>query len=626
MNQELTFLPYPRYLNQKIGDYKLNSDKLIQIKTEAPHKDLFIASQIANCLEEHHKISWELTASQSIPSEYIGLRLTVNPELVGHSQGYFMRISEKLIDLIGNDSEGLFYGAQSLKQIISQSQHNILPCMEIEDWPDFPVRGVMLDISRDKVYRLETLYMLIDELASWKVNQLQLYTEHTFAYLGHEVVWQDSSPMTAQDILALDRYCAERFITLIPNQNAFGHMTRWLKHPKYEHLAERTQPASTPWGHMMTEPFSLAPTLSETHAFISGLFDQLLPNFSARMVNVGCDETFDLGLGKSKEICASKGKGQVYLDYLLNLHQDLSRRGYQMQFWADIILQYPDLVSKVPQDVIALDWGYEANHPFEIETRKLKEAGLPYYVCPGTSSWNSIGGRVANMLENCKNAAQSGLNHDAIGYLLTDWGDNGHWQQLPISYPGFVAGAAFSWCLESHQNFDLAKILNNIVFRDHSELLGQMMIAIGNEYQAWGLELPNSSPLFWLLQENTSAVKEFDIKDHAPIQACLIRLQNYQLDLAKVNLDRFDSIALKDELKITLDLLSHACKRALFIYGTEPKITKANLLREIQEIIEHFKVRWLSRNRPGGLSDSLARFNTVLKAYQTEHDESDFTC
>ena len=54
--------------------------------------------------------------------------------------------------------------------------------MKITDWPDYPQRGVMLDISRDKVPSMETLYQLIDLLASWKINQLQLYTEHTFAY------------------------------------------------------------------------------------------------------------------------------------------------------------------------------------------------------------------------------------------------------------------------------------------------------------------------------------------------------------------------------------------------------------------------------------------------------------
>ncbi|MFO7893591.1 MAG: family 20 glycosylhydrolase, partial [Longimicrobiales bacterium] len=216
----------------------------------------------------------------------------------------------------GADKAGAFYGLQTLKQIIAQTQDGHLPCLDIIDWPDFPVRGVMLDISRDKVYRMETLFMLVDELASWKINQLQLYTEHTFAYLGHEIVWQNASPMTAEEILILDEYCKARFVELVPNQNSFGHMTRWLQHPEYKHLAETTKPVQTPWGGIQEKPFSLSPTNPETITFLSGLYDQLLPNFSSKMVNVGCDETFDMCAGRSKTACEEKGAGQIYLDFL----------------------------------------------------------------------------------------------------------------------------------------------------------------------------------------------------------------------------------------------------------------------------------------------------------------------
>jgi hexosaminidase len=57
-----------------------------------------------------------------------------------------------------------------------------LPCLKIRDWPDFARRGVMLDISRGRVPKLETLLELVGHLADFKINEFQLYTEHTFAY------------------------------------------------------------------------------------------------------------------------------------------------------------------------------------------------------------------------------------------------------------------------------------------------------------------------------------------------------------------------------------------------------------------------------------------------------------
>src|SRR5207249_10707589 len=112
-----------------------------------------------------------------------------------------------------------------------------LPRGTITDWPDTPVRGVMLDISRDKVPTLATLLELVDRLASWKVNQLQLYTEHTFAYRDHDAVWRAASPITADEIRAIDDYCRARHVELVPNQNCLGHMDRWLRHPRYQPLA-----------------------------------------------------------------------------------------------------------------------------------------------------------------------------------------------------------------------------------------------------------------------------------------------------------------------------------------------------------------------------------------------------
>ena len=54
----------------------------------------------------------------------------------------------------------------------------------------------MLDVARDRVPTIETLFALVDRLAGWKLNQLQLYMEHTFAYAGHEEVWRHADPYT----------------------------------------------------------------------------------------------------------------------------------------------------------------------------------------------------------------------------------------------------------------------------------------------------------------------------------------------------------------------------------------------------------------------------------------------
>ena len=101
--------------------------------------------------------------------------------------------------------------------------------------------GYMLDVSRYRVPTMETVKRQVDILAELGYNHFQLYTEHTFAYPGHEDVWREASPFTPAEIRELDAYCAERGIELVPNQNSFGHLEHWLSHPAYNHLAEAPQ-------------------------------------------------------------------------------------------------------------------------------------------------------------------------------------------------------------------------------------------------------------------------------------------------------------------------------------------------------------------------------------------------
>ena len=137
-----------------------------------------------------------------------------------------------------------------------------LPGLRIRDWPDFPVRGYMLDVSRDRVPTRETLTRLVGVCSLARINHFELYTEHTFAYADHEVVWRDASPMTADDIRWLDDTCAAVGIELVANQNCFGHMGRWLAHEPYRSRAEAPDGFEPIPGYHMA-PTVLAPTPGE---------------------------------------------------------------------------------------------------------------------------------------------------------------------------------------------------------------------------------------------------------------------------------------------------------------------------------------------------------------------------
>ncbi|MDP9175911.1 MAG: family 20 glycosylhydrolase [Planctomycetota bacterium] len=532
---------------------------------------------------------------------------------IGSPQSYRLSITPSQIRIIGNDLAGAFHGRQTLDQLRRQfSSH--LPCLQIEDAPDFPVRGVMLDISRDKVPTMQTLFDLIDRLAQWKINQLQLYTEHTFAYRGHEEVWQSASPITPEEIRRLDEYCKQCFIELVPNQNSFGHMERWLKHPGYLHLAEAAAGAETPWGYRWQGPFSLCPTDPLSLELLNDLYSQLLPDFTSKLFNVGCDETFDLGQGRSREVCEKRGVQQVYLEFLSRVNGLVKANHRQMMFWGDIILNHPECIPRLPQNVIALNWGYEADHPFETEAGLFHDSNVPFYVCPGTSSWCSIAGRTQNMLANQLTASQAGLAHGAAGFLNTDWGDYGHLQYLPISYAGLATGAAISWCLATNRDLPLAQALDLHAFEDRASIMGQLALDLGNVYRAIGKLIKNRSALFNILVPSASrsdAMQDITLKNieftERAIAAAMLRLNDAKMI-------RPDADLIKKEFATAAQMLSHACVKAR--WKLSPTQSQAEeLTDDLNHLLQSHRDCWQARNRPGGLEDSLSRLSDNLKEY-----------
>ncbi|HEX6240207.1 MAG TPA: family 20 glycosylhydrolase [Polyangiales bacterium] len=555
-------------------------------------------------------------------------------------QGYAITLGADGVCIAPGGEVGLQHALATLAQLVlaapAAAGQLLLPCLLIEDWPDLLQRGVLLDISRDKVPTLATLKALIDRVAKLKLNQLQLYMEHTFAYPGHDVVWRDASPLGADEVRELDDYCAARHVELVPNQNSFGHMQRWLRHPEYRALAECPDGFEHPW-NWSGEPYGLCATDPASLRFLEGLYDALLPNFRSRQFNVGLDETLDLGAGRSRAACEERGREQVYLEFLRQLHTRVRARGRTMQFWGDIVLQRPELLSALPNDAVVLEWGYEADHPFEQRLQLLRDVQRPFYVCPGTSSWCSIAGRSDNALRNLANAARAGKQAGAQGYLITDWGDHGHLQPLSVSYLGLLAGAGFAWNVADAQEplaHDWPVLLDRHLFSDSNAGLGRAALELGNAYLHAGSLRPNASVLFWLLIKPERVFDPPGVTQ-ASLQHTLERVERAgesmsqprsraqpegTLQASGPNAPRPEWELEREELSWVRDVLRFACHLGLARWTLAdrgqlqqvPAARRGELAGELRPLIARHRSLWLARNRPGGLADSAQRLARIL--------------
>ena len=514
---------------------------------------------------------------------------------------------------------GLRHGLSTLAQWARVGRHadGRLREVRIEDAPDLPERGFMLDVARDRRPTVATLEALLEQLASWKLNRLQLYMEADFDFSleGAGAVLADRSPYTPDELRHLDAFAAARGIELVPNQQSFGHLHHWLRHEPFRSLAEVPEGIEHPFSREV-EPFSLNATDPRALEFIGRLHDELLPCFTSRTVNVGLDETFDLGRGGSRLACEERGRSRVYLEFLRSVHGLVGERGHRMQFWGDIICEDPSTIPELPADAVAMVWGYEANFPFEERLPPFAASGLEFQVCPGTSTWNSFGGRVTNALGNLERAAREARRHGASGLLITEWGDRGHLQPWSTQWPGLAAGAALAWSVDAE--VDAARVgdwLDEWVFHDPARVLGRALVELGRVTDALGDDCENGHALFfaWTFAHLPSPHPRVVGVTDEGLEAARTHLGSTLagLDAARPACADGETVVrelllARDELLLAADLLG--ARRGL-PEGNRledlPEETLGGLRERLAPLLAEHASLWRLRHRPGGLADSL---------------------
>lgn len=333
--------------------------------------------------------------------------------------------------------------------------HNPPPAVEIDDGPDFPIRGVMLDISRCRVPTMAQLYAVVDGVAACKGNHLQLYVEHSVAYPGHQAVWADASPLSLDELAQLGAYAATQGVELAANQNTFGHCERWLQHPAYAHLGELPDVAAR-LAAGEPGPFSLCPVDPRCRSLARDWLQQQMAALPATWVHVGCDETVDVGQGRSAPAVQRRGLGPVWAEHCRAMCETVLAAGRRPLFWADMALQHGQALERIPSQAVAVAWHYEADAPFARWAQAFAQQQRQWWVAPGTSAWRSWLGRGDARDGSITVAARDGLAAGASALLVCDWGDLGHRQPWPVSWYGLVQGLGAAW--HAHATMDHATI------------------------------------------------------------------------------------------------------------------------------------------------------------------------
>ncbi len=524
------------------------------------------------------------------------------------NEEHTIKIDQSGITVTVSTDEGLYRAATSVLQMIKKG-NGTLPHCEIEDFPQLPHRGYMLDISRCRMPKVETIKEIVDYISALKYNEFQLYMEgHVFKYKEFPEYTAAFDCLTPDDIEEIDRYCKERFIDFVPNQNSLGHLYQWLSKEELTHLAIRGDGVG---------PGTINPLKPESLDFIDKLYSSVLPHYSSEYVNVGLDEAYGLGKCQTEEYCKEHGKDVLFMEWLNKVAELAKKYGKnKVMFWADMIYKFQNTYDMIPKDAVLLEWGYELIQSQRMTEHCItfKNAGLNYYVCPSCNTHLTFTGRTDVTTFNIRTAAEIASEQNASGLLLTDWGNgDGHphfwvWSAVPIALAG-----QYSWNVGIEQDGEKFKaefIKNSEKYVDDvlfgGKRVSNLLYRMGNYYLLEPERVhccTMCGGIFKRPLSETNFNGLFDLKDSGDafyFDNVTEYVKKVLADIEKVEFDE----RLKREIIINSKMVilsSELCKVRIGCPISDEK--KAELVSLIDWMADEYRELWCFRNFEKGIED-----------------------
>lgn len=469
-------LPVPQFLEYNQQEFFITYYTKIMVDSALGFQEYGYAKILQNHINEN--LFFKLTILKVDQTEENSIYLDID-HAIKEEENRIM-IQTNMIRVTGGSSEALLQAVQTLRQMITQCG-SVLPGLKIIDYPQIKYRGYYFDVTRGRIPTLENLKALADKLSYYKLNQLQLYVEHSFLFKNFSEVWRDDTPLTSQEIIELDEYCKNLNIALVPSVASFGHLHKLLSTKTYSELCELEVSNKEPFSYMSRmQHHTVNVTNEKSFEMIRATLLEFMPLFSTNLFNICADETFDLGKGKSKEMAADIGTQQLYTNFLKRLCKILIDQGKQPMFWGDIILANPELIKELPENVICLNWDYNTNGS-DINLKQLFDLGVSQYVCPGVHGWRRLLNHYKNAYDNISRMVQYAHQYKVEGVLNTDWGDYGHINHPEFSTAGMIYGAAFAWNSKFLEFSEINKQISTIEYRDDSGEFISIINRIGSQ-------------------------------------------------------------------------------------------------------------------------------------------------
>ena len=348
-------------------------------------------------------------------------------------EGYVLLADERGVIVSAATAAGVFYGVQTLRQLVYPSDGGYrIRAVAVRDVPAMRYRWQQDDWSRGPIPTLEYAKKQIRILSEYKINGYCIYAENLFRSELHPAINPYGGTIAPEQIAELVDYAKRYHVEIVPQQQTFGHLHYVLRQERYAALGEKH-------GSQI-----LSPSEPEAYDFIGDYLSEIVPVFSSEFIHIGCDETFELGRGKSKELVARSSHADVYMGHLRRVAALPALQGKKLLFWGEIAVEHPDKLDLLPAAGIAVAWDYLPRENYDRFLKPYADRGIPTFIAPSAF----YGGRVfpdyLAHLENIRNFVRDGQKYGSEGMLNTSWDDLGE-DLFDMGWYGVVFAAACSW-------------------------------------------------------------------------------------------------------------------------------------------------------------------------------------
>ena len=623
---EPRLVPLPRSFTPGAGVFPLAGELRIAVADNA--EDAFAASLLKEEIESGSPA--RVRVIEGAEGEIV---LARNASLAdAGEEGYRIEVKPTAIRATARTAAGLYYAVQTLRQMVRA--HGI-PAATIADRPALRWRGLQDDVSRGPMPTVAALERRIRTAAEYKINLYVIYLEAAFAYRSHPLIAPPGGAITASELAHLTEVAHRHHVSLMVQQQSFGHLERLLGWEKYRGLTE------------VEDGSTLSPATEGTYGLLDSLFREIAPLTSAPFLHVGGDEPADLGQGRALAMVQATGLGATYVRHIHRLRGLLLPHGKRPMVWGDMVLKFPELIPKLGRDVVVASWEYLAHPTFAPWITPLRDAKVDFFVCPGVVNWNRVFPNLDQAIPGIRVFTREGQQAGALGQLDCAWADNGDALFALIWYPALY-GAAAAWQSGDSDPGRFARAFDWAFFRNPGDEMAQAIHRLNQAHALISARRPTDATLevVWL----NPARSTLDRQLCSMLDSAAVRLRSSQEEAIELIEAARPRVARNGDL---LDAHVFAARR---LHGIGTRAITARRMRELyrqalqaqedrtrsSQVVslmsviigllgqgrenaalmksEHERL-WLAENRPYWLDNIRAQYDHDLKSWMDKSDE-----